>query len=212
VNFIEEIQKYAEQPITTQILLGILKDFRRPYDKIDEMVRKGHIVQLKRGLYVPTDLLNIKGPEPFLIANHLYGPSYISLDSSLFHWGMIPERVFETTSVTTRISKTFKTKAGIFSYLHFPLPYYSFGMQKLSLTEKQIILIASPEKSICDKIISTSGILLRSKKQVVSYLIEELRIEKESLRNMNTKEMKKWLPDCPKRASIKLLIETLIDI
>ena len=212
MNILEEIQKYAEQPLTTQVLLEILKGFKRPYDKIDEIESKGYIIQIKRGLYVPSVFLNIKRPEPFLIANQLYGPSYISLDSSLFHWGMIPERVFENTSVTNRISKTFKTKEGIYSYVYIPLPYYSFGMQQLTLTENQIVLIASPEKSICDKIICTSGILLRSKKQVVSYLVEDLRIEKDSLRNMNTREMKKWLTDCPKRTSIQLLIETLIDL
>jgi hypothetical protein len=40
-------------------------------------------------------------------------------------------------------------------------------------------------------------------------LEEELRIEKESLRNLNTREMVKWLPDCTKQTSIKILIETI---
>lgn len=35
-------------------------------------------------------------PESFLIANHLNGLSYISLESALSYWGYIPEQVEET--------------------------------------------------------------------------------------------------------------------
>ena len=92
------------------------------------------------------------------------------------------------------------------------MPYYSFGIAQLSLTEKQTVLIASPEKAVCDKIITTAGIQIRSKKQAISYLVEDLRIEKESLRKLNTREMMQWLPDCPKQESIKVLIETVADL
>jgi hypothetical protein len=148
-------------------------------------------------------------PEPFLISNHLLGPSYVSIDSALFHWGLIPERVYEVTAVSNKLSKKFKTPLGIFSYTHIPLPYYSFGIEQLALTESQTVMIASPEKALSDKIITTAGIQLRSSKQVLTYLEEELRIEKESLRNLNTREMVKWIPDCTKQTSIKILIETI---
>jgi hypothetical protein len=107
------------------------------------------------------------------------------------------------------LSKKFKTPLGIFSYTHIPLPYYSFGIEQLALTESQTVMIASPEKALSDKIITTAGIQLRSSKQALTYLEEELRIEKESLRNLNTREMVKWLPDCTKQTSIKILIETI---
>jgi len=70
-------------------------------------------------------------------------------------------------------------------------------------------MIASPEKALSDKIITTPGIQLRSSKQAMTYLEEELRIDKESLRKLNTREMIKWLPDCIKQTSIKILIETI---
>lgn len=209
MDLILELKKFEQHPITTQLLLGLLKDYSRPYDKIDKMVEKGYLVQISRGLYIPAKRLSLGGPEPFLIANHLYGPSYISLDTALSYWGMIPERVFEITSVTSRLSKTFRTKVGVFTYAHIPLSYYSIGMQALDLTNKQTVLIACKEKALCDKIICSAGVQLRSPKQALTYLQDDLRIVQSELQKLNLKEMRKWLPVCRKRVSIEFLIEAL---
>ncbi|MFM6948837.1 MAG: hypothetical protein ACKOWQ_07485 [Aquirufa sp.] len=187
----------------------MLKGYSRPYDKIMEMVNQGILVQLRRGLYMTSPLVSPITPEPFLIANHLYGPSYVSLDSVLFHWGLIPERVFEISSVTPKISKKMMAQNVVYSYTHLPIDYYHLGIQSLSLTERQTVLIASPEKALCDKVITTAGINLRSKQQTLAFLVEDLRIEIDQLRELNTIEMKNWLPVCPKRKSIQLLIETI---
>ena len=209
MDILLKLQQYAEQPIPTQLLLGLLKSYKRPYDKIVSLVEHGYIVQLRRGLYITTSKVKSTMPEPFLISNHLLGPSYVSIDSALFYWGLIPEKVYEVTAVTNKLSRKFKTKVGIYSYFHVPFPYYSFGLKQLVLTESQTVMIASPEKALSDKIITTPGIQLRSSKQAMTYLEEELRIDKESLRKLNTREMIKWLPDCIKQTSIKILIETI---
>lgn len=203
------LSKYSDQPISTQVLLGLLKEYSRPYDKIMEMVNQGIIYQMRRGLYMTTSLVSKNTPEPFLIANHLYGPSYVSIDSALFHWGLIPERVFEISSVTPKISKRFLVQNVVYSFTHLPIAYYPLGIQSISLTETQTILIASPEKALCDKVITTSGINLRSRQQALAFLVEDLRIEKDQLRELNLREMLKWLPACPKRSSIKILIEAI---
>jgi predicted transcriptional regulator of viral defense system len=174
-----------------------------------EMVNQGILVQLRRGLYMTSSLVSPITPEPFLIANHLYGPSYISLDSALFHWGLIPERVFEISSVTPKISKKIMVQNVVYSYTHLPITYSPLGIQSISLTKTHTVLIASPEKALCDKVITTAGINLRSRQQALAFLVEDLRIEKDQLRELNTTEMTNWLPVCPKRKSIQLLIETL---
>ena len=209
MNIEMNLSKYSDQPISTSLLLGLLKGYSRPYDKIMEMVNQGIIVQLRRGLYLTTSLVSTNTPEPFLIANHLYGPSYVSLDSALFQWGLIPERVFEISSVTPKISKRFMAQNVVYSFTHLPIAYYSLGIQSLPLTENQTVLIASPEKALCDKVITTSGVNLRSKNQAMAFLVEDLRIEKDQLRELNLREMVKWLPACPKRSSIKILIEAI---
>lgn len=209
MSFQEKIQSYAEQPINGQILLDILKEYKRPHDKIDELVKQGLLIQIKRGLYIPGPKLNILPPELFLLANHLYGPSYVSLDSALSHWGFIPEKVFEISSITTNPKKNFRTAVGRFGYTNLVLPYYSFGIMQVQLTKKQTVLMASPEKALCDKIVTTSGVLLRSVKQTVELLIEDFRIDKEKLRTLNTTVINSWLRNAPKEKSLAVLIKTL---
>ena len=122
----EVIQEYAGQPLTKQVILDVLREYKRPYDKINEMVKQGELILVKRGVYIPGSKLKISNPEPFLLANHIYGPSYVSLESALSYWGFIPERVYEISSMSMQSTKTFKTPVGRFSYFHLPLPYYSF--------------------------------------------------------------------------------------
>ncbi len=212
MEFQEAIRNYAEQPITKQVLLDLLKDYKRPYDKITELVKQGLLVLVRRGFYIPGPGLNISKPESFLLANHLLGPSYVSLETALSHWGLIPEKVFETSSVTTQKTAVYKTPAGRFSYTHIPSPYYSFGIQRVELTKKQTVLIATPEKALCDKIITTSGLLLRSSKQVKELLMDDLRIEREMLQNLDHKEISKWITDAPKKNSLEILIKTLEEL
>lgn len=205
----DEIKEFAEQPITKQLILSVLKDYKRPYDKINELVKQGMLILVRRGFYIPGEKANIKRPEPFLLANHLMGPSYISLESALSYWGLIPERVFETTSVTTGQTALYKTPVGRFRYIKTALPYYAFGVRQLELTTRQHVLIATPEKALCDKIVTTSGLLLRSITQTRDLLLDDLRIDKEMLRDLNIGIMEDWITKAPKKSSLRVLIKTL---
>lgn len=209
MSFRELIDHYAGEPLTRQVILSLLRKYKRPNDKINELVKNGLLTTLKKGLYVPGPKLNIQRPEPFLIANHLWGPSYVSLESALSHWGFIPERVYEISSVTIKDTKTYKTDIGRFSYRHIRAPYYSFGIRSVSLTPKQVALIASPEKALCDKIIMTAGVFLRSTKQVQAFLIEDMRLDEDKLRELDLAEMSSWLECAPKVTSLEMLIKTL---
>lgn len=111
-------------------MLDLLKEYMRPNDKINELVKKGELITLKKGLYVTGPKLNLPMPESFLVANHLWGPSYVSLDAALSYWGFIPEKVYEVSSMTTKTSKDYQTPIGRFSFFRAPLPYYSFGIKR----------------------------------------------------------------------------------
>jgi hypothetical protein len=199
----------GEIPLSRELILELLKDYKRPNDKISEWIKNGELISLRRGLYIPGPKSDIEKPEPFLIANHLYGPSYVSLESALSYWGLIPERVYEITSVTLKSKKIYNTPIGKFSYQFLPSPYYSFGIKSVPFNNKQTILIASLEKAICDKLILTSGINLRSVKQTKDLLIEDLRMDETLLKKVNVKTISSWLKDSPKKNSIKILIKTL---
>lgn len=207
--FGDAVHEYAEELLTRQIMMNLLRDYKRPNDKINELVKKGELIIVKKGLYVPGPKINITKPGPFLIANHLWGPSYVSLETALSYWGLIPERVHEISSITIKTAKTYKTSVGRFSYFHVSLPYYSFGINSVSLTPKQVALIASPEKALCDKIVMTSGIFLRSCKQVQEYLVDDLRIDEDALRKLDLKAISSWTRDAPKKSSLAMLVKTI---
>ena len=212
MTFQEAIQDFGGQPLTRQVLLNLLKDYKRPFDKITELVKQKALIPVKRGIFVPGPILNIPQPEPYLLANHLMGPSYVSLESALSHWRMIPEQVYEISSVTTGRSKVYNTPLGRFSYMHLPLPYYSFGQQSLELAKNQVALVATAEKALCDKIITTSGLLFRSSVQLLAWLTEDMRMDKEVLRTLQTGMIRDWLDESPKKDSLQLLVKTLEDL
>ncbi|HLI93513.1 MAG TPA: hypothetical protein VKU83_07880 [Puia sp.] len=209
MNFEQAIQEYAEEPLTRQVIKDMLKDYQRPNDKISELIKAGELTALKNGLYIAGPKTKTPMPEPFLVANHLRGPSYVSMESALAYWGMIPERTFEVISVTTKAARAYQTPIGRFSYIHAALPYYAYGIRSVALTPRQVALIATPEKALCDKIVQTSGILLRSPGQTLDFLLEDLRIDEEVLTRLDVKEMDSWSAHTPKHSSIEMLIKTL---
>lgn len=209
MDFIYALKEFEEEPITRQLVLDLLREYKRPNDKINELVKQDVLTSIKRGLYMPGPNSHLKQPDPFLIANHLWGPSYISLESALSYWGMIPERVYEISSITLKPTKIFKTAIGRFNYLHAKAPYYTFGIQSIALSAKQMVMIASPEKALIDKIIMTSGIVIRSTSQARDLLIEDYRMEETLLKKLNLAMMKSWIVDSPKRSSLAILIKMI---
>lgn len=204
-----EIRQYPEIPITHNVIQEMLTEYRRPNDKISNLIRSGVLVSLRRGLYIPGPETDVRPPDLFLIANHLRGPSYVSLQSALSHWGMIPERVYETSSVTIRTSTVYNTPVGRFSYTHLPVPYYSFGIRSVRLSELQTAMIASPEKALCDTIVLTSGVNLRSMIQTEEFLFEDMRMDEDMTMNLDLSMIDSWLEDAPKRSSLNMLIRTI---
>lgn len=209
MSFKEDLQMYAEEPLTRQLILSLLSDYKRPNDKISELVKSDILISVKNGLYIPGPKSNVISPEPFLVANHLWGPSYISFETALSYWGFIPERVYEISSVTVKTSRTYHTPAGRFTYKHASLPYYAFGVKSLALSSRQTILIASAEKALCDKIIMTAGINLRSVPQTLSLLVEDFRIDEDKLSELNLELIGSWIGSAPKESSLKMLTKTL---
>ena len=212
MNLREAIQSYSGQPLTHQLLMSLLKDYKRPNDKIHALIKEGVLENIKKGLYVTGPTLKVNRPEPFLLANHILGPSYISLDSALSYHAFIPERVYELTSMTTKASRRFQTPMGVFTYTRLSLPYYSYGILQIKLSDRQYAMIASPEKALCDKVVTTSGLQLRNPKNVMSYLMDDLRIDEDNLKALNTKAMLDWLPDASKKESLLMIIKTINDL
>src|SRR3989338_6658324 len=75
--------------------------------RLSEWQRKGYIQKLRRGYYIFSDIA-LNEEKLFLVANRLYGPSYVSLEMALSFYGLIPEGVYALTSITTRKTEHFK--------------------------------------------------------------------------------------------------------
>src|SRR5690606_12238447 len=134
------------------------------------------------------------------------------MEMALSHWGFIPERVYEVSSVTMKRTKVYKTEIGTFTYRHTTLPYYSYGIRRAELSAKQAVLIASPEKALIDKIVLTSGIFLRSRQQTLSLLLDDLRLDPSKLQTLNTQQIRIWKEKSQKSTSLNFLIKTLDEL
>lgn len=212
MDFRKMIKEYAEAPISRHLILDLLSEYQRPNDKISELIKSKALISVRRGLYIVGPKTDLPTPEPFLIANHLRGPSYVSLESALSYWSMIPERAYEISSVTIKTSKLYKTPVGRFSYRQLKTPYYSYGIKNIRHSSKQSILVASPEKALCDKIVLTPKIHLRSITQTQDFLMEDLRMDSEVLSTLDTKVMESWIENAPKKSSLEMLIKTLKEL
>lgn len=106
--------------------------------------KEGHLTRLKRGLYA----LSSERPDPFLLANRLYLPSYISLETALSFHGLIPETVYTITSVTTKPTREF-TACGI-SFTYSTIKKEAFTGYGPNDIQGKVIYIATQEKAVAD--------------------------------------------------------------
>jgi len=107
---------------------------------INRYLKDGLFIKIKKGLYYSKDLI----PNGFNIASSLIKPSYISLETALSEYGLIPEIVYSITSITTKTTTEFNVKG---------INYIYKSVKKTAFTgyiKKDNYLIAKPEKALAD--------------------------------------------------------------
>ena len=167
----------------------VLKSYKNPRVKINDLLKKECIIRIKKGLYVFGAPLS-KGPySKEVLANLIYGPSYVSLDYALSFYGLIPERVETVTSITNKRNKIFKTPIGVFSYKYINPLNYSLGITLCKLDKYHTIIIATKEKALADTLYFSDKI--EDASQMKEYLFENLRIDMHEFKKCNIREMKK---------------------
>ena len=110
----------------------------------------------------------------FVLANLIYGPSYITGQTALAFWNMIPERVELIISMTAKRKKVFETPVGGFSYLYCPQKVFNIGIQLEDAGDQKKFLIASPEKALCDMAAMQTHI---STKKAMKEFLELMRLD-----------------------------------
>lgn len=171
--------------LTNSIIKNKLHEYSNKNNKISRDIKNGKIFKIITGLY-ETDS-NTPG---YLLAGSIYGPSYISFEYALSYYGLIPERVSTITSATCdkKKKKEYTTDFGTFTYRDIPTLAYPEGIL-LKEENKYSYQIATPEKSICDKLYTLPP--LNNYTNLEKMLFNDLRIDKEIFKTLNTEKIEK---------------------
>lgn len=181
--------KYEE--LDHALLTSILKDYEQPNKKIHDLLKQEVLLQVKRGIYVFSRAYNQQPISLEILANMIYGPSAISMEWALSHHGLIPERVTVVTSITTAKDRKYQTALGKFIYRHLPPKRYSYSIERTQLSDKRFVLLATPEKALCDYIVLSTKPKFKSSADARRFLIEEMRIDTSKLLTLKAIEVRK---------------------
>ena len=196
-------------PVEYSNLTAELDNYKSVKDKISSLEKNGEIIRLKKGLYVISPKISHQPIPRELVANHLYGPSYVSLETALSFYGLIPERVHIVRSMTIKRSKSFETPLGNYEYITTDKNYYEIGIKQEIVNNQYAFLIASPEKALCDMIITTPRLRIQSVKAMQTYLEEDLRIDFSSIESLNTDIIRQCLETGKKKTELTQLYKLL---
>lgn len=193
-----ELEKNIREPVFTrqELLLYGLK----AYDyQLSLWVKKGYLIRLKNGIYAfARDAEKLKAE---YIAHLLYQPSYLSLESAMSGYGLIPEMVYARTSVTAKTTRTFDNFFGHFIYRHIKKELF-WGYIPVSTPTGQY-LEAEPEKAVLDYLyLNLAGIRSQEDFDGIRLNHEQLRTRLDPekftryLAAFDLPKMEKWALQC----------------
>lgn len=162
ITLIRNIMKYIElRERLKDVTVFSIKDIEKSADKrfhrrrLNEWQDKDYIKKIIKGYYIFSDA-KLDDNALYGIANKIYSPSYISLETALSYYGLIPESVYAITSVSTRKTITFSTSIAVFSYRKIKNNlFFGYVIEK---HDSEVYKIASPEKAIIDLLYLKSDI------------------------------------------------------
>lgn len=190
MSFNENTMHFVEFQNKLQIYpLFSLQDVRKIFSKfsyrqLDRWEKNGYLKKVKRGFYC-FSTEQISQSFLYFTANKIYAPSYISLEIALKHYGLIPEEIFQITSVATKKTTRFETPIGNFSYKQIkPSLYWGY---KLVDFGTQRILFAEPEKAILDYLYIHPRLKTAADFEGMRINVDEFRLQ------INTEKFKRYL-------------------
>lgn len=202
------MEQFGNIPVTASALESMYPHIKGGNQKIRLLERDKQIIRLKRGLYVCSPDVTSVALSTELIANHLYAPSYVSMSSALRYYGLIPEVVYVTQSMTLKHPRDFDTPIGRFEYTHISKDAFSIGLTSIR-KDGYAFVLASPEKALCDLVANSTGVNLRYPKEAALYLEEDIRMELSDFRQMDFSIFEEYARVGKKSDSIRTLIKLL---
>ncbi|MGD9681632.1 MAG: hypothetical protein AB7W16_10645 [Candidatus Obscuribacterales bacterium] len=171
----------AREEFDHPMLASVLSPYQAVDQKINHLLKSGTILRVKKGLYVfGQDARQVPVCKESL-ANLIYGPSCISLEYALAFHGLIPESIEIVTSVTPKRDKDFSTPVGRFTYRYLSAAKYPHGIEQVWIDPLHPVLIASPEKALCDYVVLKDVPSFAGTGAARDFLLLDLRINEEDL-------------------------------
>ena len=146
---------------------------------VHRAVASGEVLRLKPGLYCLPEPWRRDSLHPFALASVLLSPSHVSLETALWHHGLIPEAVREVANVTPLRSRAFETPVGSFTYRTVPARDPRAGVRATEVARNIWAFIASPLRAIADLVYLRRRV--DYEKDRLAFLTDSLRIELDEL-------------------------------
>lgn len=164
---------------TTDMLLEELREYASPRSKLSRMAKNREIFPIVKGLYETK-----KGTPGIYLAGSIYGPSYVSFEYALGHYGLIPEAVYTLTCATfeKKKAKKYETPFGTFTYRDVPSEAFPLAL-KLVKEDGYYYRIATPEKALCDMLYTLRP--TSNAAELHTMLNDDLRIEDSELKKLD---------------------------
>lgn len=200
--------QFGNIPVDFAAVASLFPEIKCKHNKVSALEKKGDLIRLKQGLFVLHPNLTGQLLSTELVANYIYGPSYISLQYALRFYGLIPERVYTVTSMTTRHSRVFYNSLGRFEYVHVDEKAFPIGVRAVTM-DNATFLIASPEKALCDLIANISHLNLRYRKEILVWLEEDIRFDMDELFHFDTNILKAYAKVGKKKNMINQIVKII---
>lgn len=201
--------QFGNTPMDFAAVASLFPNYKCKHNKVSSLEKRGDLIRLKQGLYVNHPDVSQKPLSLFLIGNNLYGPSYISLQSALRYYGLIPEQVFTICSMTTKPSHIFRNSLATFEYVHTNSQVFPIGVREETFADGTSVLMASPEKALCDLIADISHLNLRYRKEILVWLEEDIRFDMDELFHFDTGILREYAKVGKKKTMINQLINII---
>lgn len=199
--------KSQGEEIDYTFVMDCLKGYKSPRSKLTILLRKGDLIRVKKGLYLFGTEYR-KGPySQEILANKIYGPSYVSREYALAYYGFIPEYVTEVTSMSTKRARNFDTPIGRFSYVRLPPKLYQVGFNLIAVRNNETALMATAEKALAD-LLYFREYHPETRNELADLLFDNLRLDETLVRRMRIGVFNEILKAGGSR-EVKLIIEWL---
>jgi predicted transcriptional regulator of viral defense system len=150
MEFARLIEIVGHEPVfKTGLLLAGEVNPANVHRQLSRWTKAGQLYQLRRGLYALAPPFQKVKPHPFVVANRMVRGSYVSCQSALAHYGLIPEHVPVVISVTTGRPACWETPLGVYEFHHIKTDLL-WGYRLTNLGGGQKAFVATPEKALLD--------------------------------------------------------------